>query len=141
MDKNIFEAMGKKKGPEKQAKQGPLIGPNKPKVPPLPDEKEQNELLQRMKGMRYTLEKQIDEVYSRGKEVKLTKELLPEDPSQLPPEQQAELRRRDKELREKVKLMDISIKGDMGSLTDHPEAAKGKRGKFRAARNKWIPMK
>ena len=144
MDKNIFEAMGKKPGSDDsrgKEKQSLPIGLNKPKVPPLEHEREQLEMLERMKGMKSVLQKQIDDVYEKGKAVSLSQELLVEDPSKLSPELQAEMRRREKELREKVKLMNIPIRDDLGGATGQAGGGKEKRGKFRAARNKWIPMK
>lgn len=148
MDKNIFEAMGHKPESEpsrssgNQGRRGPPIGPNKPKVPPLEHEKEQYEMIDRIKGMKSNLQRQIDDVYAKGKEVNLSQELLVDDPSKLSPELQEELRRREQELREKVKLMNIPIKGDLGAATGAAGGSgKEKKGKFRSARNKWIPMK
>lgn len=139
MEKNIFDAMSNKSKPEKDEKRR-VPGPVKLPRPPESD-RERDLLLQRMNEMKTTLQQQLEEVCSRGKEVNLPMSILTQEVSQLPPAQQEEIRRREKELRDKVQAVVPDVEGGKSGSGNAAEASSAKRGKLRSARNKWIPVK
>lgn len=146
MEKNIFEAMGSQSG---SGKPGKRQQPERRQlaVPSISRDPEKESMLQRMKEMKSTLEQQLDEVYSKGKEVKLPVNVLVEDITQLPPAQQDEVRQRENALKEKLKGIGPSthVKRKASGGEPPPSGPQtpptDRKAKLRGARNKWIPVK
>lgn len=147
MDENIFEALSK----QTKKKKNQAIE-NKPSADPLsksdPVSKSDGnsqlgigEMWKKMQDMKEDLEKQLSNVYQKGKEAKIDVDLLMDRAGGSVLKQSINLKEREKILNDAINGVILPEACLRKNAKSKDKLTQERKGKMRGVRNKWIPVK